>query len=118
AVVGSSVAGLLDFARRQRLDKTPMIFAANQPAEPLTWLIKEGFLPKVLDPFDIHAADHEADAGEFDVAKSARFSERNHRSDIRRLESFEENEIALVDVQQRIATGAGDALRLVGSVET
>src|SRR5262249_6905920 len=95
-----------------------MIFAANQPAEPLARMIEQVFLPEVFDAFDVHAADHEADAREFDVAKSACSSERNYRRNFRRLESFEENEIALMDVQQRMATGAGDALRLVGGVET
>src|SRR5262245_10628947 len=97
-----------DLARRQRLDKVPVVLAAHQPAKALARMIQQIFFPIILDALECHAALHEADIRVLMLAEPASAAERDNRLDLGRRQRLEENEAALVNIEQRVAAWAGD----------
>src|SRR5262249_23449854 len=116
-IVDGVTAAPPGLAWRQRLDEVPVVVAAHQPAKAFSRMIQEVLLPEILDAFDCHAAEHATDVDVFIVAKLAGLAEWDDGRMFRPPQRLEETEIALLNVEQRIAAWAGDALRLVRRVQ-
>src|SRR5580704_9206374 len=89
----------------------------DEPMETGCGIVKQVFLPAVNNSFFRHAANEKTDDGQGHPINLAGRAQWNQRLNAALVERREIPQVSLTDVEQRLAIRAGDALRLVGSMQ-
>ena len=94
-----------------------MPLIANQPPKALRRVVEQIFSPRKSLAFPNGEASHESDDRVFGVEQLAHRPQRNQRLGHSHVQGLEVFQLALPAVEQRMAIGTGDSLRLIGSMQ-